>query len=100
MNNIKKLVIIVLSSIFLLAIVSSIVLMSREVYAQSEEAAISERNFADDSVLVVLDEEISGVNKEHDKAFFDGVEIAAIKDLTKRTNAKAETEGFQQILQL
>ena len=58
-------------------------------------------NFADDSVLVVLDSEISKINKVHTADFFKGVDIERIEDLTARkNNFEYEENEFKQILQI
>lgn len=64
------------------------------------EATI-EDDFADDSVLVVLDSEISKINKVHTADFFNGVDIERIEDLTARkNNFEYEENEFKQILQI
>lgn len=58
-------------------------------------------NFKDDSVIVVLDNQISEINKVHSLSFFSGIEIDRIEDLTKRdSHNSVETENFRQILQI
>ncbi len=59
-----------------------------------------ELNFEPGEVLVLLDEEISEVNKVHSKEFFGGVEIESILDLTYRSdpNTVDDEEGFRQTL--
>lgn len=62
---------------------------------------ILENEFEEDNLIVVLDESISGINKIHDPAYFQGVEIESIKDLTRREiNKKSKIQDFRQILQL
>jgi hypothetical protein len=41
-----------------------------------------EDNFDGNTVLVVMDKNIGGVNKVHDKSFFGDIEIESIEDLT------------------
>lgn len=58
-------------------------------------------DFADDSVLVVLDGEISKANKLHKASYFKGVDVDHIEDLTIRQNAVMQNENdFRQILQI
>ncbi len=58
-------------------------------------------DFADDSVLVVLDSEISKINKVHTADFFNGVDLERIEDLTARKNYfEYEENEFKQILQI
>ena len=60
-----------------------------------------EQDFKNDSVIVVLDENVSAVNKEHSKEFFGDIEIESIVDLTKKdVNNKIRTNKFRQILQI
>lgn len=69
-------------------------------YANEVEIRLLNENFAYDSVLVVLDENFSEVNKVHSKDFFGGVEISSIEDLTYTKNLEGEKEKFCQILKL
>lgn len=62
--------------------------------------AMLDYDFALDSVLVVLDETISAVNKIHSFDFFKGVELDSIIDLTKFDKMPNSIENFQQILKL
>jgi len=58
--------------------------------------------FEDNSVLVVMDKNVGGINKWHDKSFFGDIEIEYIKDLTS-VNPNSEylnKEQFHQILLL
>lgn len=55
----------------------------------------------DNSVIVVLDEEVSGINKIHSPDFFTGIEIDEIIDLTRRNNnVKNRNRTFRQILKI
>ena len=69
-------------------------------YANEKEINLLNENFAYDSVLVVLDRNISGINKVHAKEFFGGVEISSIEDLTYTQNPQNVKEDFCQILKL
>lgn len=44
--------------------------------------ATIDQDFDDESVLVVLDKQTGGINKQFDHNFFGNLEIAAIEDLT------------------
>ncbi len=58
-------------------------------------------DFAPDSIIVVLDRNISGVNKYHDPDYFGNFEKAYIKDLTHVDNAASYVdEDFRQILEI
>ena len=58
-------------------------------------------NFDDSTVIVVLDKNISEVNKIHDFDFFEGVSISKIEDLTETTDVSTINEiNFEQILLL
>jgi len=57
------------------------------------------------NVLVVMDKNVGGVNKVHDKNFFGGIEIESIRDLTYFTidadeinNLGIDWEKWRQIL--
>ena len=69
-------------------------------YANEVEVHLLNENFAYDSVLVVLDENISERNKVHSREFFGGVEVYSIEDLTYTQNPQNVKEGFCQILKL
>ena len=66
-------------------------------YANEAEINLLNENFAYDSVLVVLDENISEINKVHSLDFFVDVEISSIEDLTYTQNPQHVKEGFCQI---
>jgi len=58
--------------------------------------------FEDNSVLVVMDKNVGGINKRHEKSFFGDIEIEYIEDLTS-VNPNSEylnKEQFHQILLL
>ena len=58
-------------------------------------------NFDNSTVIVVLDKNISEVNKIHDFDFFEGVSISKIEDLTETTDVSTINEiNFEQILLL
>ena len=63
-----------------------------------------EEDFDGSTVLVVLDRETGGINKEHDIEFFGGIEIEYIKDLMfiegDIHEALIVAENFRQILLL
>ena len=99
-SNCKVLLCIILT--MLLFTVFSVNLM---IYANAEKVNSAScdvySEFTEDSVLVVLDSEISRINKQHYANFFDGLKIKSIKDLTKRNqNKKSENNDFRQILQI
>ncbi len=55
------------------------------------------KDFDDSSVIVVLDEKISGINKEHDIDFFDGIDVIEIEDLTIVTDiSTVNQDNFEQ----
>ncbi|MBR2967689.1 MAG: S8 family serine peptidase [Clostridia bacterium] len=57
--------------------------------------------FEEDSIIVVLDDAMSGINKVHSKEFFGDIVIDHIKDLTWRENEiKNNNVKFNQILQI
>ena len=57
-------------------------------------------NFDDSTVIVVLDKNLSGINKVHDKNIFGNIDIVDIEDLTYVTDIKTiiDLENFQQVL--
>lgn len=62
-------------------------------------------NFADDSVLVVMDKETSAINKVYSLDYFGDIAIESIEDLTYieggiDNEAYLDTEKFHQILQI
>ena len=58
-------------------------------------------NETTDSIIVVLDESISAINKTHNKDIFAGVEIQSIIDLTHSDNPQNNKDKiFRQILQI
>ncbi len=74
----------------------NIVRAEDEIYTINEDLS-----FAEDSVIVILDSEISEVNKVHSASFFKGISIKSITDLTKRTNPNLVYDSnFKQILRL
>ena len=67
---------------------------------QTEQYTL-EDDFSEDSVLVVLDEKTSQVNKIHDVSFFKGADIKSIEDLTWYDDPDCEVvEHFKQILKI
>ena len=64
------------------------------------ESDFSNSDFENDNFIVVLDKEISGVNKIHDVSFFEGIDVASIFDLSKRNIQTENVEDFEQILQI
>jgi len=64
----------------------------------------SDLDFCGKSVLVTISQKIGGINKVHDKSFFEGVDILEINDLmrfTKNINEiSINLEKFRQILLL
>lgn len=72
--------------------------------------ATIEDNFAEDSVLVVLDRGISELNRVHDRSFFQSLAIENIEDLTALSCdlktasdhmiSQIDGENFRQILKL
>ena len=78
----------------------NIVRAEDEIYTINEDLS-----FAEDSVIVILDSEISEVNKVYGKSFFGDIDIAEIEDLSAMTGNVAEKRcfdesKFKQILQL
>lgn len=91
----------------LLGFILFVISFSFNSIAQAEEVefeVINEKqklNFTDDSVIVVLDPQISAVNKIHDKKFFRDVEIDSITDLTRQyKNWGSPKSFFKQILKI
>jgi hypothetical protein len=41
-----------------------------------------EQDFADDSVIVIMDNIVGGINKVHNIGFFTGIDVLDCKDLT------------------
>jgi len=67
--------------------------------------ATLEDNFAEDVVMVVLDQETGGINKKHDPSFFGDYKEENIQDLTEITgDVKSKkylnTEKFHQIFRI
>ena len=102
----------IISCIIVLAIILSTNIGSFSVKAGGDEntdrivcQATLEDNFADNCVLVVIDEEHSEINKEFRLEDFPGVDITEIRDLSYITgdpysNPYLNTVGFKQILKL
>ncbi|MBQ9714490.1 MAG: S8 family serine peptidase [Clostridia bacterium] len=68
--------------------------------AQETNQLLTEE-YSENSIIVVLDENISEVNKTHSKEFFSGIDLESIVDLTWReNNQKSKNDNFRQILQL
>jgi len=62
-----------------------------------------EEDFDGSSVLLVMDKNISGINKEYDLEFFGGLEIESVMDLSWLSESGMELidiENFRQILML
>lgn len=64
-----------------------------------------EDDFDENSILVVLDESTSKINKKHKKSDFQTINIESIKDLTSiennsENNEYLNQESFRQILKL
>jgi hypothetical protein len=59
-------------------------------------------DFDDSSVIIVLDRNLSGINKQHNKSFFVGVDIIEIEDLTfvDKGRKLVDEKNFEQVLQL
>lgn len=76
--------------------------METEVSSENFHSTIDiSDEFDDSSVIVVLDKKISGINKNHEKSFFNGVDIDKIEDLTKVTDeSTVNKNNFEQILLL
>ena len=71
-----------------------------KIYSQ----ATIEDDFDGDSVLVVMDKSVGGINKVHEESFFGDFPKEYIKDLTELTvdikEALIDEENFRQILQI
>ncbi len=94
-----------LMSIIVCVLLTSIMILNIEknnkVIAFSYDDVLLNENFEDDNVIVVLNSEISKINKVHSVKSFAGVEIKSIIDLSKRDyNCKNENNDFKQILQI
>ena len=80
--------------------------LDEKIYAN----ATIDEDFEDNSVLVILDNSVGGMNKKHEKSFFGTFEIEKINDLTAMVESdnnleKGEAslineEAFRQIIQL
>lgn len=79
-------------------------------YGESRELIIDdaysevgiEENFDEKSVVVVLDKDVSGINKEHDNTLFCSINYKEITDLTYVTDSSTirDVANFEQILQI
>lgn len=104
LNNLKK--------IFVLTIIMGCALffalyfngqMKTPALAEDEtnEQNLNCETFGEDNFIVVLDKEISEVNKEHPISFFQGIDVDYIVDLTRKENNINVTNcNFEQILQI
>lgn len=87
--------------LFIVMGIAFLCLQSVNVYAEEIVENDIQYEFAIDSVLVVMDEDISDINKVHSASYFTGIEISDIKDLTKKErNITSKNSDFRQILQI
>ena len=87
----------------LFIVIGVVFLCLQSVYVYAEEIVEKDiqYEFAIDSVLVVMDEEVSDINKVHSASYFTEIEISDIKDLTKKErNKTSKNSDFRQILQI
>lgn len=70
------------SSINFTDIGTELTMMEEKVYAN----ATIDQDFADDSVLVVLDKSVGGINRTVDTSLFSSVDIKSVKDLSAMSN--------------
>ncbi|MBE7078715.1 MAG: hypothetical protein E7380_02505 [Clostridiales bacterium] len=105
----KKFILGLLCSAFLVSStfgVQGIIGTADEIEENSITSEISiDQDFDGKSVLVVMTEEMSEINKVYDKSFFGDIEISSIEDLTYITGDITDkeylnTQNFCQILQL
>ncbi|MBO4623058.1 MAG: S8 family serine peptidase [Bacilli bacterium] len=100
-----SLVLLVLTALVVLVRNSIIIIAKNYVEEKLYSNVKIDDSFDDSSVLVVMKKNVSEVNKKYDKAFFSGILIDDIYDLTY-TNIKITDESsvnmkeFRQILQL
>lgn len=84
----------------MLLVIGTINYDQKMVFAQESNQLFSGA-YSENSIIVVLDEDISEINKIHKKEFFEGIELESIVDLTWReNNTKSKNKDFRQILQL
>lgn len=87
--------------LFIVMGIAFLCLQSVNVYAEEIVEKDIQYEFAIDSVPVVMDEDISDINKVHRASYFTGIEISDIKDLTKKErNITSKNSDFRQILQI
>ena len=100
-QNFKKYLLAISSILIVFSISLNLSNPRKEVVHAEGVNSLSTENFSRDSIIVVLDEEISGVNKLHNKDIFAGVEIEAIEDLTRNSNNLSFSKNnFRQILKI
>lgn len=100
--NLRAIVTAILFGVLLCCTISTICLNIKKynVYASENNYAVNEIKSIDNSLLVVLNEEISDINKVHSFDYFKGVEISEIIDLTERKINFEIGEHFCQVLQI
>jgi len=62
-----------------------------------------EEDFDGSSIIVIIDNSLSGINKRHDVNFFEGIEIVEIEDLTVKTESArslVDKKTFEQVLKI
>lgn len=100
-QQIFKNVIGIIFVIFLVMAAATVISMQpKDVFADNVAITEPEVEFSTDSILVVLDKNISEINKIHSPSYFRGIQISSIKDLTTRKENKAISDDFRQILQI
>ena len=66
-------------------------------------SATLDDNYAGDSVIVVMDKKVGGINKKHNSNFFGSFQKQEITDLTilnEDAKRKVNNDSFRQILQI
>lgn len=97
----KILVCIIFSLIFFIIFDYKIAVSAKTQFDDKIYSSVTiDENFDDESLIVVLDKEISSQNKKHTKDFFKQKEIDQIIDLTAGDYLLAVPNQFEQVLKL
>ncbi|MBE6132910.1 MAG: hypothetical protein E7180_05935 [Erysipelotrichaceae bacterium] len=106
MKNKVKIILFLMISLFVFPFATKEVYAYENIdYEQKIYCEINEEyDFALDSVLVMIDKNLSDVNKVFEKSFFNDIDIKEIVDLTYKNNwdssVDTKEEDFRQILEL
>lgn len=102
----KKYIIIlaVIAILFMMLDVYNVVVVNASALTQYEDKiyhAIDETtDYSDNKVIVVLDKNISDINKIHDKSLFGTFDKLQINELTARKNNTTKSDNFRQIYEI